>query len=441
MDSTITIGSRVEILPGSLTTRSGQLMASAEAFAFSNQPMLRPRAVVQASPARAQACSRISVTASTSTAVRGLRSVAWSFGNGSTPQLAQQLEAKLDTTEISFQISEEEFFAAVEQIKAEMGSLFHSSEMKLEFVADITNWLGMSDQASATVYLERTEEPMPIVSPTSSVSAFIFNSEPVAFSVETRAHSSCGNTSIASTSIAVTWEYREDSGPWMDLAISGKVDLDRRPGGVRFGAFTFAPGTKHSLRASARYASQAVATSYNFSLTVSEAAPLEARILGPSASTSACGFSLDASGSVDPSSPSAGLAFQWSCDSCPDLGATDSAVLVAGGGQLQEGIYNFSVRVSQGGRVTEAFWPLEVTNSSLPPVSIAVPWASGEAVSKQRGFLGEVTAAVPFSAGCTVPSSWVWSFVLVAARRYGRDGDGRQCNAGDIRILCWCRRY
>ena len=38
-------GSRVEILPGSLTTRSGQLMASAEAFAFSNQPMLRPRAV------------------------------------------------------------------------------------------------------------------------------------------------------------------------------------------------------------------------------------------------------------------------------------------------------------------------------------------------------------------------------------------------------------
>ena len=36
---------------------------------------------------------------------------------------------------------------------------------------------------------------------------------------------------------------------------------------------------------------EAVATSYNFSLAVSEAAPLEARILGPSASTSACGFS------------------------------------------------------------------------------------------------------------------------------------------------------
>ena len=64
--------------------------------------------------------------------------------------------------------------------------------LRLEFVADITNWLGMSDQvlfsagsifslcvcseASATVYLESTEEPMPIVSPTSSVSAFIFNS-------------------------------------------------------------------------------------------------------------------------------------------------------------------------------------------------------------------------------------------------------------------------
>ena len=62
-----------------------------------------------------------------------------------------------------------------------------------------TNWLDQSDQASVLVTLETSEEPMPILSPTSATSLTVANSllarngraprgsgEQVAFSVETR---------------------------------------------------------------------------------------------------------------------------------------------------------------------------------------------------------------------------------------------------------------
>ena len=127
------------------------------------------------------------------------------------------------------QISQLEFFNAVQSVKQSMGSSFYTtpvqclglrswhaapqvSELRLEVVAKATNWLDQSDQAcghrvmpfhhlqaSVLVTLETLEEPMPIVSPTSATSLTVANSllvavgsaprasgEQVAFSVETR---------------------------------------------------------------------------------------------------------------------------------------------------------------------------------------------------------------------------------------------------------------
>ena len=45
------------------------------------------------------------------------------------------------------EIQAADFFAAVETTKVSMGSSFFSTDIKLEFVAKLTNWLGVSDQA------------------------------------------------------------------------------------------------------------------------------------------------------------------------------------------------------------------------------------------------------------------------------------------------------
>ena len=43
-------------------------------------------------------------------------------------------------------------------------------------MANVTNWMGNWDQASAVVHLETSEEPMPLVTPTTPQSAAIQNS-------------------------------------------------------------------------------------------------------------------------------------------------------------------------------------------------------------------------------------------------------------------------
>lgn len=168
--------------------------------------------------------------------------------------------------------------------------------------------------------------------------------------------SSCGNSTASSTpqSVVVTWEYRQGSAAWADLSASGlnpglkisqyrhvkaksthfflwrfccRTDLDRRPGAIRFAAFSFDSSTTHEFRVTARYETssltvtwhgclaglqaffesryvfkveksqhqksetQATAPEYVFSLTVSPPAPPVVIIVGPSSVSDACGFS------------------------------------------------------------------------------------------------------------------------------------------------------
>lgn len=98
-----------------------------------------------------------------------------------------------------------------------------------------------------------------------------------------------------------------------------------------------------------------------------------------------------------------------------DSTGASSAQLTITGGQLQEGLYNFSVQVSAtASGASTMIWQVEVANGALPPVAISVPWTSGEAVSTQvGGQLGNPTATVEGGEGCNVPSAWAWSFLLL----------------------------
>ncbi|CAK9013480.1 unnamed protein product [Durusdinium trenchii] len=317
-----------------------------------------------------------------------------------------------------------------------MGSSFYSTTVQLELVAQVTNWLAQSDQASVLVTLETMEEPMPIVSPTSAQEATILNSQEVSFSVVTQYAdtSSCG---VASTpqQVVVTWEYRVGDGTWGDLPTT-LTDLDRRPGGLRFAAFSFETGSVHEFRVTARYTTSsltATAPQYVFRLVVSPPAPPVVRILGPSSVSDACSFSFDASGSYDPAlapGTTSNLAFAWSCAThsssfdCSQLSslAGAGAQLAVEGGALQEGLYNFAVEVSRsGGGASVEVWQLEVSNGALPAVAINVPWGNNEAVSTQvGGQLASPSATVQGGPGCTVPSTWAWSFLLLEDN--GQDG-------------------
>eukprot|EP00913_Durusdinium_trenchii_P000087 g77.t1 len=434
---TLTFSDTVETIDGALTTNAFVVVRpvaptpSLRAAVFSNDPPAQPQAALLVSPLSVQACSEISASAATSAGAAARPFVSrWALGAGTTAELATELQAKVNSgSELSLQISQLELFTAVEAVKQRMGNNFYTTPIQLELEVSLTNWLGLSDQATAVVALETVEEPMPLVTPTSAVATSILNSEPVAFSVQTSYvdTSSCSGSSSSVRPIDVAWEYRATGGTWQDLAAAGLTDLDRRPGAVRFDGFVFAPGSAHEFRVTAQYqgASSAAQRQYVFSLTVLPPAAPVVRVVGPHTVAGACSFSLDASQSYDPSLPppsTSGLVFEWSCvtasgASCglnsPDLA---SAQLLVAGGQLIEGLYNFSVLARRSGETEGAVsvWPIEIANGALPPVSITVPWASDEAVSTQTGgHLGPATASVQGSAGCTVPETWAWTFVLV----------------------------
>ncbi|CAK9051044.1 unnamed protein product [Durusdinium trenchii] len=416
---TVQPGSLLETLPGALAPeRFGSLTATVE----TGEAVVQPHAVVQASPLILQACGRVlvSAVASTGSAGRGF-TVVWSLGPQSTVPLAQQLQATVSAaTELSFEIPTLEFFAAVETTKATMGSSFYSTDIKLEFVVEITNWLGVSDQASAVVQLEKSDVPILIVNPTSPFHRQIFNSEEVKFSVETRhADTSCGTqTAVETQNIVVNWEYRDESGAWMDFANSALIDVDRRPGALCFDPFSFAANSTHHFRVTAGYANSK-ATQYNFSLSVAAAPPV-VRLVAPSSVSTECNFGLNASSSFDPSLPLgtfADLAYRWSCvdqagGDCGLPGSTGAQLDITGN-QLDAGMYNFSVQVSRGANVAEALWQLQVSSGNRSvPVAFAMPFSSGEAVSTQVGLRGAVRAYVQTSTGCFVPDGWAWSFAL-----------------------------
>lgn len=442
---TVTLSDSVETLDGALTTNRAVVdlpvtyTPSLTTPVFTNDPPAQPQAALLASPLKVQACSAISVSAATSSGAAARPFVvSWSLGSSTHYELAQALQAKLaSATGPTLAISQLELFTAVEAVKGRMGSNFFATQFQLEFQVSITNWLGRSDQATVVVDLENSEEPMPIVTPTSAVSTTIYNSDPVAFSVQTlyADTSSCSNTNSTPQQIVVTWEYSENFGAYQAFPVSLK-DLDRSPGGIRFNGYTFQSNTFHQFRVTAQYegASSAGARQYVFNLTVAPPAPPVVRIIGPSSVSDACSFSLDASGSYDPSlqpGTAADLAFEWSCVSstgsdcalsnfatptATDGSGTAGAQITVAGGELAEGFYNFTVSVRRTGETeaTVSLWQLEISAGALPPVSIAVPWSEGEAVSTQMGWrLGPTIATVQGSQGCTVPTSWAWKFVLV----------------------------
>lgn len=188
----------------------------------------------------------------------------------------------------------------------------------------------------------------------------------------------------------MTWEVRPSTsssfsalstlglplGPAGTDMLRVRTDLDRRPGGIRFAAYSFTAGSSYEFRVTARYetssltvprqggvagGAEAQAPQFSFNLTVSPPAPPTVRIVGPSSVSDACGFTLDASSSFDTSVPpgtTADLAarrtkisahvvvakvFAWSCTSAsasnastydcsqlPNLGTT-AKLTVAGG--------------------------------------------------------------------------------------------------------------
>eukprot|EP00913_Durusdinium_trenchii_P028881 g27079.t1 len=295
-----------------------------------------------------------------------------------------------------------------------MGSSFYSTDIKLEFVVEITNWLGVSDQASAVVQLEKSDVPILIVNPTSPFHRQIFNSEEVKFSVETRhADTSCGTQ---------TARNKEK-----DVFLLSRIDVDRRPGALCFDPFSFAANSTHHFRVTAGYANSK-ATQYNFSLSVAAAPPV-VRLVAPSSVSTECNFGLNASSSFDPSLPPgtfADLAYRWSCvdqagGDCGLPGSTGAQLDITGN-QLDAGMYNFSVQVSRGANVAEALWQLQVSSGNRSvPVAFAMPFSSGEAVSTQVGLRGAVRAYVQTSTGCFVPDGWAWSFALAEPGRQDLD--------------------
>ena len=107
-------------------------------------------------------------------------------------------------------------------------------------------------------------------------------------------------------------------GPLEKQLHGGRTDLDRRPGGLRFAAYSFTAGSSYDFRVTARYETSSVtvprqglvsvgaeaqAPQFSFSLVVSPPAPPTVRIVGPSSVSDACGFTLDASSSFDTSVP------------------------------------------------------------------------------------------------------------------------------------------
>ena len=67
---------------------------------------------------------QVSASTSTGAAGRGFKA-SWAFGAGSTPQLAQQLEDKMNGTGLLLEIASADFLAAVEALRA-MNETFSS---------------------------------------------------------------------------------------------------------------------------------------------------------------------------------------------------------------------------------------------------------------------------------------------------------------------------
>eukprot|EP00931_Biecheleriopsis_adriatica_P112461 TRINITY_DN870_c0_g1_i4.p1 TRINITY_DN870_c0_g1~~TRINITY_DN870_c0_g1_i4.p1 ORF type:complete len:1850 (-),score=394.28 TRINITY_DN870_c0_g1_i4:66-5369(-) len=444
----------------SLPTIPGHPEPSLSTPVVSSLPLVMPQAALSVRPPLAQACTTVSASASATlgNAGRPFRSIEWSFGSRTSPILAAELAPYLAQSagSTSFVIPAPNFSQAVTAVKEAVGNSFFSSTTELEIVATLTNWLEQSDQASAIVTLETEEEPMPFVSPETSQSISVYNSEEVFLAVDTLAIDTalCGVASETTTtttrsesqvrSVVLEWDYRPlGSADWVSLQNASLMDLSFASRSLRLPAFSFDPATQHQFRVSASYSDSsptAKKPAYIFDLTVNPARAPVAIIRGPKETSAACEFIVDASRSKDLSlrpGEVKDFSYEWSCEQVgtalpcnlsnleeaqqartDGTGAAGEQLLVSPSA-LPEGTYTFTVRVGRaqvpGSLQGTASMDVVVKNAALPPVAFTVPWSKDESVSTQQGgLLGLSKASVKGSGdSCQVPPEWGWRFALV----------------------------
>lgn len=466
----IVLGGGATLAPGSdVTVKAGVLfncnagpstpLAPMQTVAvLSNEPITPVVAVLTATPPRAQSCSSIvlSTTSSQGAALRPLET-RWSFGEATHPAMQASLEATLrsanDEAASELRLSPRVFYAAVQSVRqATFGSEWATYLVQLEIQVNVTNWLGSIGYASAIVELDKQEgTQLPQIAPVGSTLLEVERHEQARFAVQTSFTplTECDDSAAPEEQrqTVVSWKYlAPGEADWarMDDSAIGLTDLARQPNVVKFGAYTFEPGTTHLFLASAAFPgtplTELVAPSVVFTLKVAPQGPPEANIQGPELLDSKCDFALNATRSRDPSkSPDeAGtLNVTWRCTPaapggppCDGLenflpehvtrtdgyGAKGLMFLVTGG-QLQPGMYVFSLAVGRandpGGVPGMASLTVTVVDEGLNPTTVTVPWESGSKVSVQAvdGISG--SARVQGSERCSIPEAREYRWALI----------------------------
>jgi len=350
-------------------------------------------------------------------------------------------------------ISAEELWNASLAVKAELGGSYLSTEVRVEVEVSITNWLGGTDTATASVEILKGEVLLPQIMATSPLEVRKNISDEVSFTIETKGAASASacagmnQTSTGSQKVVVTWEYKASAmANWTTLELAQVAnpalkDTSPQPNVVRFAPFTFSPLSQHFLRAIAAYSdtpSTVQKPLVSFSLEIAQLPPPVAIISGPQEVSGLCEFSLDASSSRDPSVNSgetANLSYSWACSpgavggpSCAAL--TNFAAINASrtdgsgaagplfrvrGGQLLNGTYVFSLTVSRIDNGTSiaagvASVSLQVREDALPPITVFTTWESMDRVSVRS--TQKLLAVIQSSPECPVPESWAWRWLL-----------------------------
>eukprot|EP00930_Biecheleria_cincta_P079944 TRINITY_DN6797_c0_g2_i1.p1 TRINITY_DN6797_c0_g2~~TRINITY_DN6797_c0_g2_i1.p1 ORF type:complete len:2869 (+),score=356.36 TRINITY_DN6797_c0_g2_i1:77-8608(+) len=425
-------------------------------------------ASLQASPTFPQSCSDVTFSALSSYGSAGRPfTLRWSFGAQTYFYLTRWLDPVIANAHANFSslptltFQAQEFATAIRAVRNLLGEItFREETIHLQIEVKVTNWLGASMNAFAMVQVDKGDEPMPQIAPTTPSQLQIINSQEAEFAISTRYidPALCGQfgLSVSQPRVTIDWEYRQFNGAdWSRLDNSNGMlprDLARSPAIVRFGSFAFEPNTMHQIRAQAAFvtsSAEARRPVVTFNLTVGPRASPVAQILGPPLASSACAFTLDASQSYDPGYPpfgGAALSFRWTCQpadknnfeqaavqvtACNHLsnfgpdkfdrtdgrGASGAQMTIAGG-HLPEGLYNFSVsvwRVNESlAQASNKIYQLAIRKSALPPVSITVPWPMNGQVSTQVG--GRLSSPVGLVRGeeeCPIPETWAWSWALI----------------------------
>lgn len=261
-------------------------------------------------------------------------------------------------------------------------------------------------------------------------------------------------TSTNATCVPATWQNLE--------SIARFKDLNRKPGVVQLAGFSLPPNTTHEFKVSVAYVSSspgAERPEVIFRVNVEPRAPPSAVVDGPEEAAPECMFTLSAARSLDTSQPPgqpSEFEYKWSCaivdnrsvlagnsneswDSSCDLsnfGAErqdwsnasgfSSSTFAVEGGELPEGVYDFTAEVWRKGESVKAagrtLFRVTLKEGAPPPIAIAAPWEANARLSTtalssslQSGSM-LVSASVQGSSGCAVPTTYGWRWILLEAK-------------------------